>query len=360
MRVLVVDDSIVFRSQISKALSQVSGLEVVGSAANGKIALQKLEQSSIDLITLDMEMPEMNGLDFLREIRNRGFSVRVIVFSSQTQKGAELAIKALETGADDVIPKPQGEGLSFENAAATIQEMLVPKILQFTGTHLLSKDAISQTLPKERPELPTDLSSFSPSVLVIGCSTGGPTALETIFGSLTAPIPIPILITQHMPPLFTAVLARRLSELSGIPSKEAQSGDLLRPNQIYVAPGDFHLLIDGNEGEAYTVLNQKPQRNSVRPAVDYLFESTAKIYKSRCLGLILTGMGQDGLVGSQEIRKQGGAIIIQDRESSVVFGMPGAIYESGEYDMMLNLNMIPMNLAALIKKNRRVNTMAEI
>ncbi len=356
IRVLIVDDSIVFRTQISNALFQQPEIEVVGTAAHGKIALQKLEQSSVDLITLDMEMPEMNGLDVLREIRKRNFKVRVIVFSSQTTKGAEAAISALEQGADDVIAKPSGDNLSFDTAAEAIRSVLVPKILQFVNKEksVLPKDNFIQPQIKNylsSPKTKKDISKFYPSLIVIGSSTGGPTALEKIFQSIVAPIDIPILITQHMPPVFTEILARRLGELSGIPSFEAKSGTLIKANHIYVAPGDYHFLIEGNKQHPKIVLNQNPQRNSVRPAVDYLFETAADIFGDSCLGVVLTGMGEDGLVGARKIRQQGGSILIQDKASCVVFGMPGAIYDSDDYDQISSLDVIAHQIKRASKKN---------
>lgn len=365
MRVLIVDDSVVFRTAISTALSHVPGIEVVGTAAHGRIALQKLEQNSVDVVTLDMEMPEMNGIEVLKEIRKRKFNVRVIIFSSQTQRGAEAALEALREGADDVLAKPSGDGLSFETANASIQATLVPKILQFAGlerpleSKVVSPSVDSSTLndfkskilqPEVLPK--KDLSKFYPSVLVIGSSTGGPTALEKIFSTLTGPVAIPILIVQHMPPVFTEILARRLGELSGIPSHEAKQGQVLEPNNIYVAPGDHHMLISGTRERAQIVLNQAPQRNSVRPAVDYLFETAAQIYQANCLGVVLTGMGEDGLIGARMVRKNAGAILIQNKESCVVFGMPGAIYESGDFDQMSSLESIMVHLKQVTQENR--------
>jgi two-component system chemotaxis response regulator CheB len=177
-------------------------------------------------------------------------------------------------------------------------------------------------------------------MIVIGSSTGGPAALEKIFSSIKAPINIPILITQHMPPVFTEMLARRLSDMTGIPCAEAKNGEVIKPNQMYIAPGDYHMIVVGNKAEYKIQLNQEAQRNSVRPAVDYLFETAADIFDRTCMGFVLTGMGEDGLIGAQALRRKGAAMMIQDKESCVVFGMPGAIYSSGDYDQIGNLETI--------------------
>lgn len=346
IKVLVVDDSVVFRTQISSALSKCPQIQVVGTAANGSIALQKLKQLSVDVMTLDMEMPGMSGIDVLKEIRQASIPVHVIIFSSQTQRGAEAAISALEAGADDIVAKPSGEGLTLETAGKAIEEALIPKVLQFNSESANMDFEFdrknSEPLPNvaKRISPKQDLTQFSPKVLVIGSSTGGPAALEKIFQHITAPLNIPVMIVQHMPPVFTGVLAKRLSEICGVPASEATSGEVLKSNHIYVAPGDYHMVCEKVGSEIRVVIHQKPQRNSVRPAVDYLFESASELFNNTCLGIVLTGMGEDGLIGAKAIRERGGAVAIQDKESSVVFGMPGAIFQADEYDQIGNLEII--------------------
>ncbi len=376
MRVLIVDDSVVFRTQIANALGLTPEIEVVGTAASGSIALQKLEQLSVDVVTLDMEMPEMNGLDVLREIRKRGFPVRVIIFSSQTPRGAESALTALREGADDVVSKPSGEHINFETARVAIQEALTPKILQFktrpaAATSALTNSAITNSaitnstevnstvgtiaavgLSLKRETKKSTLTDMKPKAIVIGCSTGGPAALEAIFSIVKGPIQIPIFIVQHMPPVFTEILARRLGELSAIPACEARSGMVVASNAIYVAPGNFHMTLKNAGNEIQLELNQKPQRNSVRPAVDYLFESAASVYQRDCLAVVLTGMGEDGLVGARAIRANQGYVVIQDKDSCVVFGMPGAIHHENGYDDMGNLEHIGSLLSKMTKKTQ--------
>lgn len=358
MRVLIVDDSVVFRTSISTALSAVPGIEVAGTAANGEIALQKLAKGSIDLITLDMEMPGLNGIDVLKEIKRCGYDVKVIVFSSQTPRGADAALNALREGAHDVVAKPSGDQTSFDHAAESIRSALLPKIQQFItdDTKQVLRTTIDRDSKKSTPSIENDvlqpekkdLSKFRPTAVVVGCSTGGPAALEDIFSKLTPPSRVPILIVQHMPPVFTAVLAKRLSELSGMPAAEAVDGEPVLPGRIYIAPGDYHMMVTGTRDAPLITLNKNPQRNYVRPAVDYLFESAAELWGASLLGYVLTGMGEDGLQGAKAIRNKGGGIVIQDEESCVVFGMPGAIFRANSYDSVLPLKVMSMNLQKAI------------
>lgn len=353
MRVLIVDDSVVFRSQIKAALEGVPNIEVVGVANNGKIALQKLTQFTVDLVILDMEMPEMDGLATIKEIRKAKFPVIIIVFSSHTTRGSAAALDALAFGAQDFVAKPSGSDVNYENAAQKIKNELVPKIQQFmtngpaaaaNPTQVpTSTGSGSHYVPQTRERkdfLKKDIDTFRPSVIVIGSSTGGPPALEKVLTGLSAPLRVPIIIAQHMPPVFTASLAKRLHEHTGVQAAEAVDGEELLPNKIYVAPGNYHLSIAKKTTSIILKLDQNPQRNSVRPAVDVLFESAAEVYAHKVLGVILTGMGEDGLLGSIAIKERAGGIMIQDKMSCVVFGMPGAVYSSGAYDYMGNLNDI--------------------
>ncbi|MGZ3682649.1 MAG: chemotaxis-specific protein-glutamate methyltransferase CheB [Bdellovibrionota bacterium] len=339
MRVLIVDDSVVFRSQIRAALEGQQGIEIAGTASNGRAALLRLQQLSVDLVTLDMEMPERGGLETIREIRKARFPVRILAFSAHTTRGSEQALEALAAGADDFVPKPSGGDLSVANAAGRIREQLLPKILQF----LLPAGATSAVAPvprvaeQARPKyLKKEVQTFLPEVLLIGSSTGGPPALELLLKGIASPPRCPVLITQHMPPVFTASLARRLEQSTGVPAKEAAQRESLK-NQIYVAPGDFHLTVHRSGRDAILEIDKGPQRNSVRPAVDILFESAAKAYANKAMAFVLTGMGEDGLVGCRAIKGAGGGVMIQNRESCVVFGMPGAVFADGCYDDMGDL-----------------------
>lgn len=352
IKVLIIDDSVVFRTQISSALRGVSDIDIVGTAASGSIALSKLDSHpEIDVVTLDMEMPDMNGIDVLKEIRRRKLKTKVIVFSSQTQKGAEKALEALSAGADDVVAKPSAK--DHIDPSITIRDALAPKILQFSKETPISStsSALNKvvSVEKNKKAYPISLIHFKPKIVVIASSTGGPSALEEIFKQIKGPLRIPILIAQHMPPVFTEILAKRIANLNGIPCKEAVNGEPLINGFIYVAPGDYHMEIDGVEGEYKIKLHQQPQRNSVRPAADYLFESAAQKFKAKSVGVVLTGMGEDGKVGSQAIKECMGGILIQNKESCVVFGMPGSVYNDGCFDEQGNLEHIAQRINSWTK-----------
>lgn len=345
MRVLVVDDSVVFRSAIKTALDGAPGVEVVGAANNGRIALQKLAQSSVDLVTLDMEMPEMGGLETIREIKKQKFPVRIIVFSAHTTRGSEAALEALAAGADDFVAKPASNESGYEHAAARIRDELLPKVLQFVPQSqrpaLSAPATTSRDKPKDRPYYPArDIPTFRPGLIVIGSSTGGPPALERVLKEIANPCRVPILIAQHMPPVFTASLAKRLKDVTGVVAAEGVDGEELLANRIYVAPGDFHMAIAKRGTKHFISLNKAPQRNSVRPAVDVLFETAAEHFEHRVMAFVLTGMGEDGLIGAREIKKKGGGVMIQDKASCVVFGMPGAIYAEDVFDSVGGLDEI--------------------
>ncbi len=354
MKILVVDDSIVFRSQISASLSGVEGIEIVGTASNGKIAVAKLQQQQIDLITLDMEMPEMNGLQTIKEIKRLQLKTKIIVFSSQTIRGAESALEALAAGADDVVAKPSSEDINFDKAQKMIEEALVPRVQQFMrGTLGVSRPVIrSESKP---PAIKTgffakkkNLHLFMPKAIVIASSTGGPSALESIFSQLKCTSKLPILIVQHMPPVFTQILAKRIGEISGIPTHEATHNMPVEAGHVYIAPGGFHMVLAQDGSKLFLKLNEDELRNSVRPAADFLFESAGQIYKHQLLGIVLTGMGEDGAAGAKYIHQEGGGIIIQDKESCVVFGMPGAVFVNDDYDDIMNLTEIAEYLRSVI------------
>jgi two-component system chemotaxis response regulator CheB len=336
LRVLVVDDSAVFRTQIRTALESIEGVEVVGTAPNGKIALDKIKATPVDLMSLDLEMPEMDGLSVLAEIRSQSIAVKTLVFSSHSKRGTEAALEALSRGAYDFVAKPDGiEGPS-------IRELLAPKIAQ------LMRD-LGQTAPPSAVASTPQIGSYPPvrswdtyrpQLIVIGSSTGGPGALETLFSKIRAPLACPIAIVQHMPPVFTTTLAQRLAKISGLDVVEAAHLDVLSKSRVYLAPGDFHMRLKRDAACVRITLDREAQRNSVRPAVDHLFESAVPLFGKDCFGLVLTGMGEDGMAGSVAIKEAGGRVMIQEPESCVVFGMPGAVKRSGAYDRIGDLSEI--------------------
>lgn len=364
IKVLVIDDSTVFRSQVRLALQDVEGVEVVGSASNGAVALDQIALCSPDLLTLDLEMPVMDGVQTIQEMRKRGFRQKIIVFASTSRQSSEATRVAMRLGASDYLCKPKLRAIDAANGkqpSDLIRDILVPKIrrLQQSGETAPVPDlspfehsnddrgsdgpdvesAAPRTAPNGvYPSIIWDL--FNPKIIVIGSSTGGPNALEEVFSHLRGPVSCPIFITQHMPPIFTASLAERLEKLSGIPAAEAKHLEVAKPNRIYVAPGDYHMSLGTAHGGLEIHLDQGPLQNSVRPAVDPLFLSAARNFKERCLGIVLTGMGEDGRIGAQAVKQHGGAIVIQSAESCVVFGMPGAIFRDGAYDRVGDLKEI--------------------
>ncbi len=347
--VLVVDDAVVVRRIVSDALSADTAIRVIGTAANGRIALQKLEQLRPDVVTLDFEMPEMDGVETLKAIRKTHPTLPVIMFSTVTVRGGAQTLEALAAGATDYITKPANVG-SVTEAQRRIQEQLIPKI------KALCRRSGAAVTPREvvpvRPvqavrsvqTVPASLIQRRPDAVAIGVSTGGPNALAELLPALPRDLAVPILIVQHMPPMFTRMLAERLDQQSAIHVVEAQAGMRLQPGTAYVAPGDYHLIVKREGDHVVTALTQDPPENSCRPAVDVLFRSAADVYGSALLAVVLTGMGQDGLRGSEEVRRCQGRVLAQDQASSVVWGMPGFVAEAGLAEQVLPLNEMAVEI----------------
>lgn len=325
MKILVVDDSLVFRSAIVSAISTEPKLEVIRSLVNGKLAIDFLRSNSdIDLITLDMEMPVMDGMETIREIRKFNANIVIIVFSSYTQKGAEKTLEALSAGANDFVTKPENLGSSADESIKSIREELIPKILAFREK--LANPFIKNTHEQNAIISPEKASfdlklNYSPGLILIGSSTGGPEALSTLFKSINKNISVPILIVQHMPPIFTQKLAEMLSKYSPVKVVEAKDGDRLLPGVAYVAPGDYHMTV---ERDMTLKLNQNEKVCFVRPSVDVLFDSVFLNLNLKTLVIILTGMGDDGAAGAVKLAQKGHDVFVQSKESSVVWGMPGS------------------------------------
>lgn len=343
IRVLVVDDSVVIRRLVTQALEEVPDIEIAGSAANGKIALQRIPQVNPDAITLDIEMPEMNGIEAVREIKKAYPQVRVIMFSTLTQRGAASTIEALSHGADDYVTKASNYG-SLDKSMTSLRDELVPKIKQF---FILAGAAPAVAAPRlaSIPRPPVNgigpaAGAYARKAVVIGVSTGGPVALSRIIPMFPNDFPAPILIVQHMPPMFTRMLAERLQTQTKLRVTEAVEGDAVTPGRILIAPGDFHMKLRRLGNDIRVHLDQGPQENSCRPAVDVLFRSAAEIYGKAAVGAVLTGMGQDGLRGVETLKAQGAYIIAQDEASSVVWGMPGAVANAGLADTVTELDSV--------------------
>jgi two-component system chemotaxis response regulator CheB len=335
IHVLVVDDSVVIRRVVSEELSADADIEVVGSAANGRIALSKMTQVSPDLVILDVEMPDMDGLETLARLKKDFPRVPVIMFSSLTERGASATLDALALGAADYFTKPSGPG-GIDESRRVIRSELVPAIKALCKAVPAPATGSGWGAPPPRPAVLTGRIE----AVAIGVSTGGPNALAEVFLSLPADLPVPILIVQHMPPMFTRLLAQRLTANSKVRVEEAATGVKLEPGRAWLAPGDFHMVVGRDGTSVRAMLNQEPPENSCRPAVDPLFRSVARVYGGNCLGVVLTGMGQDGLRGCETIRAAGGQILAQDEPSSVVWGMPGFVAKAGLADKVLPLSMV--------------------
>lgn len=348
IRVLVVDDSLVIRRALRECFRTDPEIEVVGVADTGLRALEQIEQLKPDVVTLDIEMPEMDGLETLKTLRKQGTSVPVIMFSKYTSEGASATIEALALGASDIVAKPEahgGEGMSCEVA----KRQLTTRIRAF-GRKVLRQRSEVKALPSAtKPDPTTSLFTAPEGVSAIGLaiSTGGPKALIEIVSSLRPDIVAPIFITQHMPPMFARFLAERLTAHGAVKAYEAEDGMTVQPGTIYVAPGDFHMEVVNGAQNAVIKLNKAPHENSCRPSADVMLRSLAHTYRSDLLSIVMTGMGHDGRRGCEHVKAHGGTVVVQDEASSLVWGMPRAVITAGLHDAILPLSRI----ADLINKS---------
>lgn len=364
VRVMVVDDSAVIRGMMTQELQKNPAIEVVASAMNGKAALLSLERMTADVILMDVEMPEMDGITALPLILKASPNSRVIMVSSLTQHGAETSMRALELGAIDCVGKPvsRGDRSETEKFFREITEKVIalgtkskPRPSTATNASPLQRSATAAasshtSVPQKSAESPSPLASasavtFKPPAevrcLAIGSSTGGPQALMQLFKLLKGkPLRVPVFITQHMPATFTKILAEHLHTASGFPCAEAVEGEEAKPGKIYIAPGDYHLIPKAEGVIVKMTLTQTPPINFCRPAVDPMFEALAQIYGKHLLAAVLTGMGQDGAAGARIVNDKGGNVIAQDEATSVVWGMPGAVTKSGQAKIVLPLDDI--------------------
>jgi two-component system chemotaxis response regulator CheB len=358
IRVLVVDDSALVRRIVSDALASDPEIEVAGSAANGRIALAKIPQVNPDVVTLDVEMPVMNGLEALKELRKTYLRLPVIMFSTLTERGASATLDALAIGATDYVTKPSSIG----GAALPLQrvrEELIPKIKAHCSKACGSSLSPARHIPLRAPS-PLPLATRLPrpgarvDLMAVGVSTGGPNALAELIPQLPENFPVPVVIVQHMPPIFTKFLADRLSSKARIHVDEAKSLQELLPGRAYIAPGDFHMVVARENGVVRIRTHKDPPENSCRPAVDVLFRSVAAMYGEHALGVIMTGMGQDGLRGCELIHDAGGQILAQDAATSVVWGMPGFVANAGLADKVLPLEQLAGEIVRRVCHGRAV------
>lgn len=366
IRVMLVDDSAVVRGLVSRILEGEQGIQVVASVGNGQMALASLERNEVDVAILDIEMPVMDGMTALPKLLQIDPGLKVIMQSTLTLKGADISLRAMEMGAADYIPKPTSTrdlagGVDFKTE-------LVGKIRALgqarrsgirparPGGPPAARSPIATT-PRSpvalHPPGPLQLRSHTPEppdIIAIGSSTGGPQALFTVLGTMKAgTVRQPILITQHMPATFTTILAEHISRVSGWDAREAQDGEVIKGGRVYIAPGDFHMIVEAKGAEKVLRLNKNPPENFCRPAVDPMLRSLAANYGKRVIACILTGMGADGMKGGQAVVASGGSVIAQDEATSVVWGMPGAAASAGICSAVLPLPEIApwiMKLAA--------------
>lgn len=338
MRLLIVDDMTLVRSLIQRALAGESSIKIVAAVSSGESALKILESEKVDLVFLDLEMFGMSGLELIKRMRDRSYQARVIVFASKNPVETDTALRALREGADDFITKPSLQELAGPTIVEQLKSILLPKILQFDKY----RRAGHMVVPSNIRSRIFDPRHSAPSIIIIGASTGGPHAIETMLSNLHGPLPCPIVIVQHMPAVFTKNFATQIGSMTKISCAEGEHGERLMPGRIYVAPGDSNLVLQPCETRsddtglyervAMISLDRVHTRHSVRPSVDMCLESAAEVYGKRVLGFILTGMGEDGLEGAKTVRRKGGRILIQTPETCVVFGMPGAVHAAQAYD----------------------------
>jgi len=365
--VLIVDDSALMRNLISRMVASKSGLVVVDKAMNGLFALQKLERCTPDVIVLDLEMPQMNGIEFLKERRRLGIDIPVIILSSIARRGAEITMETLALGASDFIMKPSDT--NPENVQQ-IREQLVNMLYAYGCQYRQKK---GKPLPTGEPLAPSEIPTAIPAeehkkpvppvtkivperkpgpieIIAIGISTGGPNALREVFSKIDRDLPAPIVVVQHMPAGFTSEFAKSLDSICPLEVKEAQDGDIIRPGRILIAPGDRHLEVEKRPLATVARISDSPPVNGHRPSADVLFASVAREFGNRAMGVIMTGMGRDGARELGEILRAGGITLGQDEASSVVYGMPRVAYELGHVQEQVSLANMAHRISALAKE----------
>ena len=351
-KVMVVDDSAIIRGFIRRMLESDPEFKVVATAVNGEMAISTVARTDVDVVILDIEMPVMDGLTALPLILKANPKVKVLMASTLTRRNAAISIKALAAGASDYVPKP--ESASEVSASEDFRRELFAKIKALSGhrrSRLKAASGASPALnlsPAPNIELRKP-STFRPEVLAIGSSTGGPQALFKVFESLKDTVQKPIFITQHMPATFTAILAEHIQRISGVECAEGRDLERVKPNRIYLAPGEYHMLVDCDDNGKFIRIKQDQPEHFCRPAVDPMFRSIAKLWRAKVLSVVLTGMGKDGRNGGQAIVDAGGTVIVQDELTSVVWGMPGAAAAAGICSAVLPLEEIAPKISRILK-----------
>ncbi len=343
IRVMVVDDSPLVRKIASDILRSDPQIDVVATAANAEFALSKLEREAPDVITMDIEMPGLGGLEAIRRI----IALRpcpIIVLSAHARRGAELTLQALEAGAVDFVPKPSA---SLSGGLDAVARELIEKVKVASGIRVqpLTARPAESPAPEPAPAPPVELTSPSArQIVAIGTSTGGPVALKTVLAGLPGDFPLPIVVVQHMPPVFTRAFAERLNSICDLQVKEAEEGDAIIPGRVLIAPGDFHMVVLRSPPRPRVSLNQRDLVSGHRPSVDVLMQSVAREYGAGGIGVIMTGMGKDGADGIEQLHRGGGLVLAQDKESSVIFGMNREVILNGDADEVLPVEGIARRL----------------
>lgn len=361
----MVDDTVVYRKIVSDVLAESPGVEVVGTANNGKIAMSRIASLRPDVLILDIEMPEMSGLEVLALMKVEWPDVGAIVLSTLTQEGGEITIKALELGAFDFIPKPQ-TGSMAENREA-VSNSLAPMLKAFARRQEIRRILKGKSTPEgatsekktgpdsagmvQRMKTITTQKRAKSDIVGIGISTGGPNAMAQMMPQLPADLGVPVLIVQHMPPVFTKALANNLDPKCALEVKEAVDGQAIRPNVALIAPGGKQMRVEaGAEATTRIIrITDDPPENSCKPSVDYLFRSIAYHYVGRATGVIMSGMGSDGTLGSKLMKRNGSTIIAQDEVTSVVYGMPKEVIDAGIVDVIAPLDKIAQEICRTVK-----------
>jgi len=366
INILIVDDSLIFRKIVQKCLNGEEDIQVIGSVRNGVKAIEFIKNQRPDLVTLDIEMPEMNGIDTLRAVQvlnaaNENLPpIGVIMLSAFTKKGADITIKALENGAFDFITKPEGN--DQHKNLSTLRRQLLAKIRYFTSRRIASRnrlaipplkpqEEIEAKMEKPKPKAPVSIITHTRfKAILIGVSTGGPRALMTLLPDLCQRIDIPVMIVQHMPPKFTESLAESLNAKTRFQVIEAKNNQTIEQRHVYIAPGGKHMLIRKKHSQISIQTNDNPPVHGCRPSVDILFQSAADVLGRDVIAVILTGMGTDGTEGLSSLKKHGVHVIAQDEASSVVWGMPGSAVRAGLVDDVQPLEKIPECIANVLTK----------
>jgi two-component system chemotaxis response regulator CheB len=377
--VLIVDDSALMRNLIGKIVDGAEGLDVAGKAMNGLFALQKIPKLNPDVILLDLEMPQMNGITFLKERKKEGIEIPVIILSSIARKGAAVTMEALSLGASDFIMKPSG---SISEDIGKVSEQIVNLLKVYGGKYAKrkgkeppklseiptytpprpAKPAASGAAPSAAPSAPAVREGFVPvdtsvkptgpiRVVAVGISTGGPNALRKVFANLDSNLKVPILVVQHMPPGFTEEFAKSLDRICPLEVKEAEEGDVLKAGRVFIAPGSHHITVENRRLASVVRLSDAEPRNGHRPSADILYESIREQYGGEALAVIMTGMGKDGARELGKLKNAGAFTLGQDEATSVVYGMPKVAFEHGYVGEQVPLSQIAERINDLVKEH---------